>query len=407
MVEANKLKLGLFIVISTTILLSSVIALGLFNEFKEKNEIFTIFDESVQGLEEGAPIKYKGVTIGKVKKISIMQKRYVRVDMETDPESVIGENVDNSQKSRTQQIEDFNELIQSEVKKGLRCSLEISSIATGLKFIELTHIDLERKAEVDVNVEGEESEKFIPAMKSLLSGAITNFDKTLSNIAKIDYEGIGEEAKLALINFNKILKSPHIQNLLSKGDKAAEELISVTKSLNEKINELKLAELQNEISALTKNTDKNLNTLLVNTDKKLSSSIDSLSKRVDTSLAKIENLVTALETELKAAKIAETTQVARDAMKQTSKTISTVETDTIATLKSAKKFMEGLEGLKKDVTKTLSSVEGASNSLSGMRGDIAAILKRFKVTLDSISSFIEYLERDPSSLIRGKSKKDN
>ncbi len=80
MIEANKLKLGLFIVISMTIILGSLIALGLIEEFKEKNEIFTIFDESVQGLEEGAPIKYKGVTIGKVSKISILKKRYVRVD---------------------------------------------------------------------------------------------------------------------------------------------------------------------------------------------------------------------------------------------------------------------------------------------------------------------------------------
>ena len=403
MVEANKLKLGLFIVISTTILLGSLLALGLFNEFKEKNEIFTIFDESVQGLEEGAAIKYKGVTIGKVKKISILQKRYVRVDMETDPDSVIGENVKSRQQSRSARIKAFNDLIQSDVKKGLRCSLEISSIATGLKFIELTHIDLERKTEVDVVIDGQEADQFIPAMKSLLSGAITNFDKTLSNIAKIDYEGIGEEAKLALINLNKILSDPKIQSLISKGDRAAEELTLVAGTLNKKIDELKIAELQSDISALTKNTDKNISALLKNTDTKLNGAIESLSTKVENSLTKIDNLTTLLEKEVKNAKIAETASIARQALTQTTKTVAAVETDAIEALKSTKNFMDSLADLKENVSKTLISIEGASDSLSGMRGDISGILKRFKVTLDSISSLIEYLEKDPSAIIRGKS----
>ena len=405
MVEANKLKLGLFIVISATILLGSLLALGLFNEFKEKNEIFTIFDESVQGLEEGAAIKYKGVTIGKVKNISILQKRYVRVDMETDPDSVIGENVKSRQQSRSARIKAFNDLIQSEVKKGLRCSLEISSIATGLKFIELTHIDLERKTEVDVVIDGQEADQFIPAMKSLLSGAITNFDKTLSNIAKIDYEGIGGEAKLALINLNKILSNPHIHSLITKGDKAADELILVAGNLNKKIDELKIAELQSDISSLTKNTDKNISALLKNTDLKLNSAIENLSTKIEGSLGQIDKLVTLLEKEVKEAKIAETTKVARKALNQTTETVAAVESDAIEALKSTKAFMDSLAGLKKDVSKTLSSIEGASDSLSGMRGDISGILKRFKVTLDSISSLIEYLEKDPSAIIRGKSNK--
>ena len=403
MVEANKLKLGLFIVISAIILLGSLIALGLLNEFRERNEIFTVFDESVQGLEEGAHIKYKGVTIGRVKKISIWNERFVRVDMETEPGSVAAAE-SYTTNNPEQSVRNFNDLIQKEVKKGLRCSLEIASIATGLKFIELTHIDLERKTEVEVTIDGQESDKFVPAMKSLLSGAITNFDKTLSNIAKIDYEGIGEEAKLALINLNKILSNPHIQSLIIKGDKAAEELISVANTLNKKIDELKIAELQTEISQLTKNTDKNITKLLSNTDLKLNGAIETLSKKVDSSLTKIDTLVGALEKEIKTAKLAETTKVAREAMAQTSATVVAVKKDAINTLQSANKFMTSLDGLKADVKKTLNSVEGASNSLSGMRGDISGILKRFKVTLDSISSLVEYLEKDPAALIRGKAK---
>ena len=401
MIEANKLKLGLFIVISMTVVIGSLIALGLIEEFKEKNEIYTIFDESVQGLEEGAPIKYKGVTIGRVSKISILQKRYIKVDMETDPDSVIGENLTNKKQSRSEQIREFNEYIQDEVRKGLRCSLEISSIATGLKFIELTHINPEKKEEVTVSVGNTEDEKFIPAMKSLLSGAITNFDKTLSNVAKIDYEGIGEEAKLALINLNKILTNPHIQSLLQKSDTAASEIIIAAKNLNTQLKSIKLAELQNNISTLTTNTDKNIKGFLNNTNE----SINGLTTRLDKSLTNLDSLIVSIDKEMKALKLAETAEAARTALNKTTGSITAVEKDTIAALKSAKQFMDSLSQIKKDISQTLKSVSGASNSLSGMRGDIAAILKRFKVTLDSVSSFVDYLEKDPAALIHGKSKK--
>ena len=405
MVEANKLKLGLFIVISITILLSSLIALGLIEELKEKNQIFTVFDESVQGLEEGAAIKYKGVTVGRVSKISIWNERYVKVDMETDPDSVIGGKALNKQKSRSDQIRDFNDLIQKEVKNGLRCSLELSSIATGLKFIELTHIDQARKTEVDVKIEGAESEIFVPAMKSVLSGAITNFDRTLSNIAKIDYEGIGDEAKIMLMNLNKVLTNPHINSLLEKGDTAAEELIAVTKNLNKQLGTLRLKEIQDEILKLTNSANKNVSTLVTNTDKRLNAALESISTKVEGSLDKIDSLITTFETEIKAAKIAETSKAARETLASANDTISAVKKDAVSTLKGASQFLTDLKDLKKDVSKTLKSIEGASNSLSGMRGDIAAILKRFKITLDSITAFVEYLERDPSALIHGKSKK--
>lgn len=405
MVEANKLKLGLFIVISITILLSSLIALGLIEELKEKNQIFTVFDESVQGLEEGAAIKYKGVTVGRVSKISIWNERYVKVDMETDPDSVIGGKALNKQKSRSDQIRDFNDLIQKEVKNGLRCSLELSSIATGLKFIELTHIDQARKTEVDVKIEGAESEIFVPAMKSVLSGAITNFDRTLSNIAKIDYEGIGDEAKVMLMNLNKVLTNPHINSLLEKGDTAAEELIAVTKNLNKQLGTLRLKEIQDEILKLTNSANKNVTTLVTNTDKRLNAALESISTKVEGSLDKIDSLITTFETEVKAAKIAETSKAARETLASANDTITAVKKDAVSTLKGANQFLTDLKDLKKDVSKTLKSIEGASNSLSGMRGDIAAILKRFKITLDSITAFVEYLERDPSALIHGKSKK--
>ena len=52
----------------------------------------------------------------------------------------------------------------------------------------------------------------------------------------------------------------------------------------------------------------------------------------------------------------------------------------------------------------IKSIENAGGSMAGLRGDFTSTLKRFKVTLDSVKSLIDYLEKDPSALIRGKAK---
>ena len=390
MIEANKLKLGLFVSLSTVLLIASLLVLGFSNIFDQKYEFFTIFDESVQGLEKGAQIKYKGVKIGQVTKISVWKTRYVRVDMEYDPDAVFTENVNNlpTRQDRMNAVQDF---LRGQVAKGLRCSLEISSLATGLKFIELTHIDHSRKLEVKVDLINKNG--YVPAMKSLLSGAITNFDKTLTNIAKVDYEGIGIEAKKTLIYLNEVLSDPKIKNIVAKSDALLDKLNKTTATIDSKVNELEVKELQAELRADFRKTFNQINT-----------SIISLSTRLDTSVKNFDKTVSHLHKEIEQAKISETSTVARMAMQKTANAIDKVEGDASAALKQAKIFLEDLHNMEKDIHAAIKSVEAAGSSMAGFRGDFTSTLKRFKSTLDSIKSFIDYLEKDPSALLRGKAK---
>jgi paraquat-inducible protein B len=67
----NHWKLGLFVVVSVLIAMAVVVALSARTLTKETVDLVTYFDESVQGLELGAPVKFRGVTIGKVSAIDI------------------------------------------------------------------------------------------------------------------------------------------------------------------------------------------------------------------------------------------------------------------------------------------------------------------------------------------------
>ncbi|MCM8537792.1 MAG: MlaD family protein [Lentisphaeraceae bacterium] len=396
MIEANKLKLGLFVSLSTFMLITGLLILGLSDIFEQKYEFFTVFDESVQGLEKGAPIKYKGVTIGQVTKISVWKARYVRVDMEYEPDAVFSSTIAN--KTRQDKIMAVHEFLQDEVKEGLRCNIEISSLATGLKFIELNHIDHSRKLEVKVDIEDKQG--YVPAMKSLLSGAITNFDKTLTNIAKVDYEGIGIEAKMALINLNKILADPNIQKVLLHSNQMILDVSATVKKLDGKIDEIRLVELQKQMTSIMKQTNDSLD----KTFKNINTSLYGLTSQVNTSVGKFNSTMDLMQAEVKNAKISETTAVARKALDKTATAVDKVELEATAALKQAKVFLADLHKMEGDIHAAIKSVEAAGGSMAGLRGDFTATLKRFKVTLDSIKSFVDYLEKDPSSLIRGKAE---
>ncbi len=69
----NKYKVGLLFILSTTLLVFGLFSLGLMQIFREKYEFMTVVESSVQGLDKGSKVKLKGVTVGQVSKIQISE----------------------------------------------------------------------------------------------------------------------------------------------------------------------------------------------------------------------------------------------------------------------------------------------------------------------------------------------
>src|SRR3954452_12054757 len=81
--QQNHWKLGLFVVVGLVMTLGTVAALGARSLRTEVGHYVSYFDESVQGLEVGSPIKFRGVTIGTVGRIDIApDHRNVEVESE-------------------------------------------------------------------------------------------------------------------------------------------------------------------------------------------------------------------------------------------------------------------------------------------------------------------------------------
>lgn len=67
----TKFSVGLFLICGLTVVVVGVVWLGMSNILEEGNYYVCYFDESVQGLDKDSPVKYRGVSIGRVHAIGV------------------------------------------------------------------------------------------------------------------------------------------------------------------------------------------------------------------------------------------------------------------------------------------------------------------------------------------------
>lgn len=250
MQEANKLKLGLFVVSSILLFIMAISVLGVFDMFSSKAQMMTMVEESVQGLSAGSAVKYRGVPIGKVTDITIQTAgKLVRVDMSVDLSKF---KTESSTDHRVRNISEdqFFAYIKKDIDEGLRSRIEPDGI-TGMKYIEF---DFQRNT-----LEGEEAFYmepgynkvtdvfYIPSVPSLFSDLRASITGLLDKLNAIDFEKISNMTVATLGAAEKLFNNPDITNSIRNIDKAAASLSQTTKSLNAALTEERMDEIVKNI----------------------------------------------------------------------------------------------------------------------------------------------------------------
>lgn len=135
--RANPTAIGLFIVGAVVIVVGGTAVLATATWFQTRSTFVSFFEESVNGLESGAPVKFQGVPIGTVADLMVQIDRQektfqVPVRFEVDLrklQTLRGTYVNLADPTvRAQQIAD-----------GLRVRLQMESIVTGQLYLELSY----------------------------------------------------------------------------------------------------------------------------------------------------------------------------------------------------------------------------------------------------------------------------
>ena len=124
---ASKTMIGGFVVGAVALLLVTVLIFGSGKIFSKKQRVVMFFEESVSGLNVGAPVVFRGVTIGSVVDIDLWNypkdlKVLIPVYAEFNPEDFKIKNIGAEAKV---------ENITRQIKHGLRAQLKMQSLVTG------------------------------------------------------------------------------------------------------------------------------------------------------------------------------------------------------------------------------------------------------------------------------------
>ncbi len=249
MQEANKFKLGLFVVLSLIVFMAAVASMGLFDSLKPKAHLATFVEESVQGLNTGSSVKYKGVPIGKISDISIItESQVIRIDIQIDLTKFrqkIGDTLDNQSKLSR---EAFYSYLQGEVRKGLTCRIEPDGI-TGIKYVEMDFFKdanpLMKEEIVPVGVKN--GVFFMPSTPSMMANLRMSVFEILASLSAIDFKGISAQTVSLLEAANKTIRDANMGVLVTNLNNAIGKLDKTIDTVNSALNQQKLNRTMEDI----------------------------------------------------------------------------------------------------------------------------------------------------------------
>ncbi len=185
MIEANKVKLGVFITLGSLLVLAGIFFFGLSQFFIEKVKIYSVFTDDIQGIGIGSPVKYYGVDFGQVTDLYICNDGSIEVQMDL----YLGR-IEKKMKSHFLELilnkETQDVTMQKEVDDGLRCALRFRGI-TGDKYVSLVYLPNTGKREnLQIDFKGEDI-YYVPSVSSHVETAIDNISDIIYNLSEINF----------------------------------------------------------------------------------------------------------------------------------------------------------------------------------------------------------------------------
>lgn len=136
-IRANPTAIGLFLIGGLTLAVIGVATLASTSWFDRPSTFTSYFEESVNGLEVGAPVKFQGVPVGRVTDLNI------QIDLK-DKTFQVPVQYDVDLTRLTARAGTFVDLenprvLRQQITDGLRAQLQMESIVTGQLYIELAY----------------------------------------------------------------------------------------------------------------------------------------------------------------------------------------------------------------------------------------------------------------------------
>jgi phospholipid/cholesterol/gamma-HCH transport system substrate-binding protein len=190
-------RLGLFVVVSIIALSVLVFVLGGRKLFQPTYTFESYFDESVAGLDVGAPLRFRGVPLGEVSEIVDSAAEYER-DVPLDKRRnyiVVRAKVTLSAVEAIQVRRDAPQL----VKLGLRAQTQLAGI-TGEQYLALDYLDPAKHPPLAFG--WTPKYEYVPSAPSRTGEIIAKAQVFIANLSEVNAKALGENLNRLLVNVN-------------------------------------------------------------------------------------------------------------------------------------------------------------------------------------------------------------
>lgn len=269
-------KIGVFVISATILGVLGVVVLGVGTVFEKKTWVETYIDESVQGLDIGSAVKFRGVPVGKVEQISLTsveyptRRRYVLVRI-----GLTG------QMFPFPLAEAGSPRFTSEIEKGLRVRLASQGL-TGTAYIEADYLDPARNPALEID--WEPKYPYVPSSRSRITQLSDSVEKILRGVENIDVERLVQGLEKSLTTITKVAEGANFEKLGNQANQFLDEVRETNRQLKGLIGSPELqaaftdgAAAAKTARAIMDNAEKPLQQLLAD----LPRATDSLNKLVE------------------------------------------------------------------------------------------------------------------------------
>jgi len=216
--EAKKFRVGVFALTAIVVGVGGLIWVGASRIFEDTVPFVTYFSESVQGLDPGSSVKYRGVPAGRVASIAIAPDgNLIEVVMDVKQEFVWYLVNDPS----------------------LRTQLQLSGI-TGLRYVEIekhTGSALEEAPRLTFEPEYQ----LVPSTSSDFKAIQSALGDIYERIMSVDLPGISNDVRAALQSANALLSDERIDAMLTNFKATSERTVQVAGNVERMTTDVNLA----------------------------------------------------------------------------------------------------------------------------------------------------------------------
>jgi len=197
--QANRMMIGGFVVLAVIIMAASLVVFGSGKFFQKTNKYILYFDESIKGLNVGAPVLFQGVPVGSVTHITLQadlvnMKIQIPVLIEIEPDRwQVRTGERNPQKVAAKLIE-----------MGLRAQLIMQSFITGQLMIELDFYPKSTICYAPAQLDKDYKDYIvIPTCKS-------TGEKLANALEKLDLQGLEKHLESTLAGIDRLVNNPDL-----------------------------------------------------------------------------------------------------------------------------------------------------------------------------------------------------